>query len=67
MTPKQPALFDMPPKPRQKRRVLMFVADAGFHDVIGDAAKWFCIRCDYETDWTPAPTMARPPCPRCNA
>lgn len=56
-----------PPKPRRRPRVLMDVKDAG-HGADGtDIAEWRCDRCGHETGWIPAPTVARPPCPRCNA
>ena len=57
---------DARPK-RRKRRVLLHLTDAGYVDGVGDAACWRCVRCGHETDWIPAPTKARPPCPRCNA
>ena len=64
--PDQLTLFDVPAKSRRPPRVLMRVVDGGYIDGIGDVAQWWCLRCNHETDWQPAPTKARPPCPRCN-
>ena len=62
----QMRLIELPPKPRARPRVLMGLEDAGFHDVLGDCAMWKCRRCGHKTDWMPAPTKAKPPCPQCN-
>jgi DNA-directed RNA polymerase subunit RPC12/RpoP len=65
----QPTLFDMPPKPRAKRRVLMHVVDAGPFNDEADMVLFECFKCGHETDWmTMRPSEAKRgiPCPNCN-
>lgn len=64
-------LFEMPPKPQSKRRVMMHVIDAGDGDG-EDLVRLKCKKCGHDTDWIPA---SKPwsldkrgrPCPKCNA
>lgn len=64
-------LFDDPPKPRRKRRVLMHVFDAACDapDEVTDYVRMRCARCDKETDWMlvrRAVAKRGAPCPNCN-
>lgn len=59
------SLFDNPPKPRAKPRVMMHVIDAG-----DGMAQFGCRKCGHETDWesVESVTVAKRgiPCPKCN-
>ncbi len=66
-------LFDDPPKPRRKRRVLMHASDVSFEVIPRDQNKTLCrMKCDkckHETEWTwiPRADVRRGvPCPNCN-
>lgn len=74
----QPTLFEMPTKPRAKRRVLMHVIDAGPCDCdpddttpggIKDLVVLKCEKCGHETDWQRvlrSEAKRGLPCPECN-
>lgn len=58
------------PKPRQPRRVMMFVVDAGFDGCV-DVIQFQCHRCHYNTGWiecdqTVTQNKRGMPCPDCN-
>lgn len=53
------------PKPRQPRRVMMHVIDAG-----NEVAKFQCVKCMNETGWLRYSSVTEAkrgiPCPKCN-
>ena len=67
-------LFDKtePPKPRQPRRRLMHVVDAGDGSEFGveTICVFRCRECDHTTEWTPVKSTTEAkrgiPCPKCN-
>lgn len=71
----QTELFPVPAKPRQKRRVMMHVADAGnwgWHTPWGGKCIRFeCSKCGHDTDWiddnlSVTENKRGMPCPICN-
>lgn len=64
----QPNLFDNPPKPRAKPRIIMFVYDAGL-DGDCEAVCLECRKCGHKIEWQHVRTVTeakRFPCPECN-
>ena len=67
----QPKLFDVQ-KPRQPRRVLMHVIDAGpgcCSDGTTDTVRLGCAKCGHETEWQEmrvSDAKRGVPCPVCN-